>query len=238
MNSGSQWSQFGFDIGDQCSLKYRLTTIEDDLETITEIIVDFTILLDFGDTIEYSGGQGFVDVEYALIPTDRGNERISNVRIYTVKEFEGARITFGHILNETVQNDNLNSFIDGTTAELKKVGLNNLSLETWSNMDDIGMQSGMSIRKGRIRRISNPNTSSPIVATFSAEQQSFQIETVYEEFNIIGNTFFVNAQRRARPIVMALDNAFDEPSKRDWFRTYHKRIHEQWNKLQHWNCTK
>ena len=208
LNSGSLWSQFGFDIGDQCSLKYRLTTVEDGLESISEIIVDFTILLDLGDTIEYDGGNGFIDIEYALIPTDRGNERVSNVRIYTVKEFEGSRITFGHLLNDTVENDNLNSFIDGTTAELKKVGLNNLTENIWSNMEDIGLQSGMSIRKSRIRKIPNPNSSSPIVATFTADQQSFNIETIFEEF--FGGNLFINAQRSARPIVMALDNAFDD----------------------------
>lgn len=207
LNSGANWSQFGFDINDQCTLKYRRTVIENDQETTTEVLVDFTIVLDFGDTIEYSGGDGFIDVEFALIPTDRGNERISNVRIYTVKEFQGARITYGHITNETVQNDNLASFIDGTTAELAKVGLENLALNIWSNMEQLGLQSGMSIRRAQIRKIANPQSSSPIVATYTIPQQNFTISTTWTTtvFN-----FFVKALQVGVPILMTKDNVFDD----------------------------
>jgi len=204
LNSGGQWGNFGFDIGTQATLFYRL--IEDDGNTITETNnqINFTIDLILGDTIEYSGGQGFEDIDYEIIPTDRGTERITNVIIFSETEFEGARIVYGHIANQNVNSDNLNSFIDGTRSEVGYVGLNISPFNEWRMMDLFGLQSGMSIRSGRIRRIPNPNPLGASISRYDIPEVSFPLSTLRSQSTNVERT------RRARVFQMALTDTVSE----------------------------
>ena len=186
-NDGSNWGALGFDLGDTPTLRYTLTVIdENDQEVITVEEVEFTIELMLGDTIEYSGGVGLGALDYALIPTDRGTEKVTNVRVFVEKEFEGATIVYGHITNANSESNNLNSFIDGTTAKLGYVGLNNLAVDTWALMDFVGLQSGMSIRQARIKRL---DANSNILAAFLiAGGTNFDIGT-FRVGSFLGNDY-------------------------------------------------
>lgn len=205
LNSGKDWSAFGFDIGDNCVLRYRKTVTDtNQVETITEETIEFSIELLVADSIQYSGGADFSDLDYTLIPTDRGTERISNVRVYSEKEFEGVKMKYGHITNENFDTNNLRSFIDGTESEIAYVGFDSIVNDQWVNMELIGLQSGMSIRNARVKKIENPNNSSALKSNFTANSFGFNLETYNQT---IFSTIRRFRERTARTFPLSLDTA-------------------------------
>lgn len=169
INSGGEWGLNGFDLNDNCILRYTHTTTVEDVETIEVVEIPFTIILDLGDTIKYTGGEGFGALDFALIPTDRGDEKITNVRVYSEKDFEGVKIQYGHIENETNESDNLTSIIDGSISEFGFVGLHTAPVNVFQLMDMYGEQSGMSIIRSRVRKLdSNTN----LLATYTASNNN------------------------------------------------------------------
>ena len=153
LNNGKSWQSYGFDIGD--SLKFDWSFADDYNNNGTFRLVDetrtYTIVNVFGDTIQLAASDDLdISIEplkppFQIIPTDRGNVKIYNVRFSTVKEPEGLKFRYSHITNEAFSSDNLNSFIDGSVTEFSFAGLNNLTTGIPATMNPDGIQSGMAI---------------------------------------------------------------------------------------------
>jgi hypothetical protein len=149
LNNGKSWSDYGFDIGDVVKFSYKRDVIDGNGDTDTNSYVsNITITNLYDDTLEHDT---LFTVDHlqsiGIIPTDRGNEKIYNVKFESTKEPEGLKFRYSHITNENHESDNLNSFIDGSIAEFSFAGLNNLAFNVATLMNPDGIQSGMAIDK-------------------------------------------------------------------------------------------
>lgn len=151
---GQTWSSFGFDLGMVITLRYDYeqdTTGDGEFDTITPYEGQFTVQNIFASTMEVEEtiqAQGFEN-----IPTNFGARRVSNVHFFVENDPEGCILTYAHLTNQDFESSNLSSFIDGTKA---KFALPNLAASTsgnWLNMEPIGLQSGMSVRMARVRKL-------------------------------------------------------------------------------------
>lgn len=204
LNNGKSWSGFGFDIGDSATLDFVFMADPENDGSFVQIpqTITFNITGLFDDVMETDADFGFP--EYELFPVDRGNVKIVNVVVYSEKEFQGARCTYGHISNEDFETENLNSFIDGTQSEMGFAELNTIPVNTWSNMELYGLQSGMSIRQSRIRQIDNPGNSSNINGLFTVSNIGFRLQPFYSDFPF-GSSLDQRSEYFARPIQMTFD---------------------------------
>ena len=154
LNNGKTWFDYGFDIGDWIFLNYKRDVIDENGTTTTTFSNNFQITNLYDDTLEMSQtvwtGQEFLNS--AVIPTDRGNEKIYNVKVYAQKECEGLKFRYTHLSNDDFDANTLRSFIDGSVTEYSFAGINTLATEQEMNPD--GLQSGMSIKKTSIQKIS------------------------------------------------------------------------------------
>ncbi|MDB0602174.1 hypothetical protein PL373_13650 [Tenacibaculum maritimum] len=149
LNNGKTWSFYGFDIGDVVKFTYKRDVLDGNGNTdTTSYIANLTITNLYGDTMEHDT---LFTVDHlqsiGVIPTDRGNEKIYNVKFESTKEPEGLKFRYSHLTNDNYQSDNLNSFIDGSVAEFSFAGLNNLITNVPIEMNPDGIQSGMAIDK-------------------------------------------------------------------------------------------
>ncbi len=88
-----------------------------------------------------------------IIPTDRGNFKIKDVKITTVKDPQGLKLRYSHLTNDDYQNDNIKSVIDGTKTEFSYAGLDALLQNIDTEMNPDGFQSGMPIDRVFIRKL-------------------------------------------------------------------------------------
>lgn len=153
LNNGKKWSDYGFDIGDEVTLKW---TITDDLDNNGTWLVYpqtfvFTIQNMYNDIIESQ--QDFDYGQWTIFPTDRGNIIIKDVRFSVEKEMEGLRFGYSHITNSNFQSPNLKSFIDQTKTEFTFAGLNNAPVGVPQLMNPENFQSGMAIKQVYVEKI-------------------------------------------------------------------------------------
>lgn len=153
LNNGKAWNFYGFDIGDVCTFDYILIEDADNDGTFTETpySASFTILNLYGNIIEYSGTLDFHD--FNIIPTDRGNIKITNVKIETDKAPQGMKFRYSHITNDNYQSKTLSSFIDGTVTEFSYAGLNLLGTGQSGFLNPDGLQSGMAIDTCTVEKV-------------------------------------------------------------------------------------
>jgi hypothetical protein len=163
LNNGKKWSDYGFDIGDAVILTY--TTIDDrdnndGVFITTPRTRPFIIQNMYGSTIESDTAIVFNGI--TMIPTDRGNFKIVDVKFATDKEPEGLHFTYGHVTNLNLQSNNLASFIDGSESMFSFSGLKGLTtLGSSIPMLPTGIQSGMAIESTDVAKLQVGNTSIP-----------------------------------------------------------------------------
>lgn len=167
ISSGERWGELGFDSGMTLSLNFteeRDTTGDGEFDLTTLFQQTFEILNVFDDTMEVDGvinAEGFDN-----LPTNFGTRRITDVHFFVNRDPEGVKISYGHLTNEDFQNENLNSFIDGSETQFIFPNLQNIIEGEWVNMEAVGMQSGMSIRMARVRKLTQ-NANDDIYGTLN-----------------------------------------------------------------------
>ena len=143
---GTLWSDYGFDEGDTIIFQYRLTTYDQngDIDVGPITLNGFRAINSMnGDSIVLSS---VLSADYSMMPYNNGTVRLDEVIIWADKQPEGFKITYGHLENDDSDGANLSSFIDGSLTQLQAVNTNTLT--GWQQMEMIGQQSGMSIKKG------------------------------------------------------------------------------------------
>lgn len=155
LNNGKSWQSYGFDIGDACIMSWVVMLDPGNTGSFTEtpFVLNFNIQNLYGDTLETDVDFDFG--QWTLIPTDRGNVKVVDVKVETLKEPQGMKFRYSHIANENYQTSNLTSFIDGTVTEFSYAGLNNLPTGVTALMNPDGLQSGMAIDNCRIQKLGN-----------------------------------------------------------------------------------
>jgi len=154
--NGKNWGDYGFDNGMSVILKYiysQDTNNDGTFETVTPYVQTYTITNVYGSTIEVA--QAINVQSFDSIPTNFGNKKISEVKIYVDKMPEGLRFKYSHLTNENFQSTNLNSLIDGTISEFVKPNI--LNNGTFQQMEAVGLQSGMSIRMIEVKPYGKKN---------------------------------------------------------------------------------
>lgn len=156
LNNGKSWSDYGFDIGDSVKMEFKRDVVDGDGNVSTSSHVStLTIVNLYSDTLEHNTtftAPWFLSLN--IIPTDRGNEKIYDLKFKTVKQAEGLKFRYAHLSNDDYQSDNLVSFIDGSITEFSFAGLNNLINNIDVPINPDGVQSGMAIDSGTVRKIS------------------------------------------------------------------------------------
>jgi len=151
--NGKKWSDYGFDIGNTVTMQYIVTTQEgDDPPSSEPVSFEFDIVRMYNDTMVYDDASDLATLGLEQIPTDRGNLKVSNVKLYVDAEAEGLITKYNHTSNAQVQNNVLTSFIDGNVTEALFVGLNTLGPAV-ANMQAVPNQSGMSIENTTVRKV-------------------------------------------------------------------------------------
>ena len=186
LSTGESWGGYGFDDGMIFILRYKKstdTTNDGDFDTVSSTQKSYTITNIYGSTMEV---QETIEVDgFDSIPINFGSKKISEVLFYVSALPEGCRITYGHIVNDEFENKSLNSFIDATETEFAFSGLNNLGLGNWGTMEPIGLQSGMSIRDVKIRRVEDFGSDDALFLDYTVNNIEFTItpETISGEDN-------------------------------------------------------
>jgi len=182
--SGEDWGQLGFDNGMSLTLSYKFeqdTNGDGEFDSINTIVQTFNILNVFGSVMEVDGT---IDVQgYENIPTNFGSKKITEVHFYVDEDPEGCRLFYGHLTNENFESENLNSFIDGTETQFVFPNFNSIADGQFIDMEGVGLQSGMSIRQARVRKI---GTSSDDILT------EYNIPNSGSLGLVIFDTFFTN----------------------------------------------
>lgn len=153
LNNGKKWRDYGFDIGDSITFSWL---IMDDLDNDGTWIsypqtANYTIQNLYDSILETQ--EDFDYGEWEIMPTDRGNIKIKDVKFIADKEPEGIKFKYGHLTNDNFNSGNLISFIDGTQTIFSYAGLQNLPNNGIGNMNPDGMQSGMAIEKCQIQKL-------------------------------------------------------------------------------------
>lgn len=154
--NGKNWGDYGFDNGMSVILKYLYsqdTNNDGTFETVTPYVQTYTITNVYGSTMEVA--QAINVQSFDNIPTNFGNKKISEVKIYVDKMPEGLRFKYSHLTNDNFQSTNLNSLIDGTISEFVKPNI--LNNGTFQQMEAVGLQSGMSIRTIEVKPYGKKN---------------------------------------------------------------------------------
>lgn len=150
LGDGTNWQDYGFDLGDTIQISVRIRGITNDgaLQWTINPIISKQIILIQGDRITLNSA---LTNDITMLPTEQmvegGKHVWDNVKIYTDKKPQGAEIMYGHLKNSEADNANLASFIDGTTTRIIARYMHTLT--GWQNMEFIGLQSGMSLRSAR-----------------------------------------------------------------------------------------
>jgi len=148
--NGKKWSEYGFDIG--ANIVFTFKTNNEG--TVTVYIINLDIEQLFADTLVYAVNPDMDDVPFEIIPTDRGNIKVTSVKFYDDREIEGVKMKYANVDNSQVESHSLTSFIDGTETEMVYNQLLPLTEAMgFQDMTLIGNQSGMSINRARIRKI-------------------------------------------------------------------------------------
>lgn len=159
---GKNWSDFGFDVGDNI---FMTTSIEGEYYdpgssstfTLTGSLTWNGRIIDQlqGDEMVLTGSDITAPLAFPIWDLDQQGSfdrlpfqgsKVKTSRsmiIYADKKPQGIELIYGHIENADSDSENLNSFIDGTTT--KMIALNTDTLTGLQPMELVNLQSGMSI---------------------------------------------------------------------------------------------
>ncbi|QHB40984.1 hypothetical protein HWC99_gp53 [Flavobacterium phage vB_FspS_tant8-1] len=160
LSNGKSFGDYGFDNG--MLVKLRGVATNDDFPDGTIIEGEFTILNVYDDVIEVDtleinsinpDPMVFTQFTTGFKPFEDGSESLKDILIYSDIEPEGCVTSYCHLTNEDFDTTQLKSFIDQTTPEMNCEGINTLPVGTWKDFELTGYQSGMAIRKSKIRKI-------------------------------------------------------------------------------------
>jgi hypothetical protein len=153
LNNGRNWQEYGFDIGDTVTFSYVYAEDQDGDGEYNEIGVQktFTVQNIYKETMESSTDIDLGNI--SVIPTDRGNIVIRDVKFESEKEIQGIKFRYSLITNANFNTGNLASFIDGSVSEFSFAGLNNLNVNQVAEMNPDGLQSGMAIQNMFISKV-------------------------------------------------------------------------------------
>lgn len=174
LNNGRDWQSYGFDIGDE------ITIIFDDVVdgNVTPQTHYRNIQNILGDTIETANPSLTNLGEFTIIPSDRGQRSIKNLKIFTEKEPQGLKLRYSHITNDDVESNTLRSFIDGSVTEFSFAGLDVLPIGVDTDMNPDGYQSGMSINEATIRKVGTSTGADQTERDFRFNTTSFNVDFV------------------------------------------------------------
>ena len=152
--SGQSWGSLGFDDGMTIEFIYDLfvdTNGDGNFDQVTTVSNDYTI-----ETIQ--NDQMFVNEpiqadDFDMIPINFGTKKVGNVIIRAADAIQGVDITYGHITNEDYDTETLNSVIDGSQTKFTLENINAVPVGTFQFMEANGIQSGMSIRTCKFRKV-------------------------------------------------------------------------------------
>ncbi len=183
ISDGSDWSSYGFDLGDSITYSFQLTMYDSSGNVQSGFPTTLTgtrnITAIGGNEITLDGASlGNLDM-----PSNTGRQKIDNVIVYSDKKPEGAIITYGHIENADFAGSDLSSFIDGTDTQFSARNMHTLT--GWQPLTVIGNHSGMSVKVGNWNYWDKVGTHS--------YQYAFNIEFMLSSFledltNLISNT--------------------------------------------------
>jgi len=150
LQNGKKWSDYGFDIGQSCTFRFRYTnTIGLDFY----LQGTFTIMNLYGDKLEadtlIAGG---IPLSNGSFPVERADDKTSEVTVTANEEPEGVTLTYGHIANADSESDELKSVIDSSTTSFVYPNIKAEALNTVHAMQAVGIQSGMSVRTATVKR--------------------------------------------------------------------------------------
>lgn len=182
LSGGLKWGDFGFDNGMTVTFSYKFqkdTTGDGDFDEETIIQQSYTIQNVSQNIMEVDGTIDAQDFE--TVPTNFGTRRIIEVHFFVDQDTEGCKIKYTHLTNIDSQAEILRSVIDNTETEFVYPDLKNVIVGQWVDMEAVGMQSGMSIRKVRVRKTSD--NANEVFATYDIPQsQDRQLRIVDEPF--------------------------------------------------------
>ena len=117
LNNGRSWQEYGFDIGYTVTFSYVYAEDQDGDGEYNVIGVQktFTVQNIYKETMESSTDIDLGNI--SVIPTDRGNIVIRDVKFESEKEIQGIKFRYSLITNANFNTGNLASFIDGSVSE-------------------------------------------------------------------------------------------------------------------------
>lgn len=205
LQENENWSDYGFDIGQQLLFTYKL-----ELDTDNNGVYEITAYPQLAfNIINIQGNYMEVNTQILLwgnannITYNQNGIRISEASFQVDVEPEGCKVTYVHTTNDEVENNSLNSLIDGTTTSLVKPNVKIQPINVFQNMIPIGLQSGMSIRIADIKRLGKKS------GTFGTYQYEIKIQYLISSFfeNID------NVLEREIPEFLTGDNSFTDNFK-------------------------
>lgn len=219
-NNGKSWSDLGFDIGQtgRYQFHYKSDCWNVNLQST------FTIVAVNGDLMEVSnmnydstpgpqwtpgcGLQIWDTGQYYHLPSQQhpysnGSAYVDEVRLWANVEPEGCRVSYVHTTNDEVDSNSLNSVIDGTVTSLVQPNVKAQVVNIFNNMIPIGLQSGMSIRLGEVRKLGK-KAGSLNIYKYEIKIQ-FLISSFFDSFD--------NILDRIMPEFLAGDNSFTDNFK-------------------------
>ena len=157
LTSGT-WNEYGFAEGDNIILQWTHT----DMTQTPYVVTSQTLTAYYGSGLVYidridskkaylvdSLGADLLDLgspNTSIMPSTFGNFKITDAVVYSTKQPQGIKLTYGQM--ENGNGTNLTSFIDGTLTEFLKEDTDNpilMPIGTTLPMIPLGNQSGMSI---------------------------------------------------------------------------------------------
>lgn len=150
--NGEQWGNFGFDLGNNITIKIKVTEYDHtnnsqttSTKTLTREITYIggdTIVVDGADITIHDGQSGVID----MVPSTGPKYKFFDAIVYADKQPEGIELTYGIIDNDNAQGPNLSSFVDGTITQFIATDTDTDTTNQWRLMDKLGLQSGLAVK--------------------------------------------------------------------------------------------
>jgi hypothetical protein len=156
LSSGKSWNDYGFAEGDEIVIEwiYQDITQNPPVDYFNRVPTNLNNPIFIGRLdgskaflIDSTGNDITTFGTYSnnILPTQSGSFKIKNVVVYTDKQPTGINFTYGHINNNSYQNQNLSSFIDGSVTQFFAQDTDQLNFGDSLQMIPFGFQSGMSV---------------------------------------------------------------------------------------------
>jgi hypothetical protein len=156
--NGSSWMNLGFEVGKTIEVSFDVTSSG----STTSVSETRTIVSINNDTLTYDSTNIYMWQTSAygspIIPGERANATISNLKIYTDNRPQGILFEYTHLTNDNFDSDNLNSIIDGTLTRFNVNGMDTVAPSVDVDMNPLSFQSGMSISECLAGYISKTGT--------------------------------------------------------------------------------